>query len=158
MSKAKEPTFLPNEIRTQNARPSSGKTAGRATPGEVSLAIMRAALAGQTDAVVTLLNSGNDVNARDSDGRTPLMEAAFGGHLDVVEALLERGADVNAKDKDGWTALMEATSKGLTGIVRSLLSGGADVNARNEDGLAALNVAAKKHPEITRLLKEAGAK
>lgn len=155
MSKAKVLKFLPSEIRTQNARPSSGKTDGTATPGEVSMAIMRAALSGQTDAVVTLLNSGNDVNARDSDGRTPLMEAAFGGHLDTVETLLERGADVNAKDKDGWTALMEATSKGLAGIVRTLLSARADVNTKNKEGQAALNVAAKKHPEIVKLLKKA---
>jgi len=52
-----------------------------------------------------LLQAGCDVNAADSNGRTPLMYAARYSRLTAVRLLLEAGANVNARDKDGMTAL-----------------------------------------------------
>jgi uncharacterized protein len=50
-------------------------------------------------AVVKLLvDSGEDVNAADSYGITPLMVAANLGDLNVVKYLVEKGADLNAHD------------------------------------------------------------
>ena len=52
-----------------------------------------------------LLQDGCDINAADSNGRTPLMYAARYNRPTAVGLLLEAGADINAKDKDGKTAL-----------------------------------------------------
>jgi len=50
-------------------------------------------------AVVKLLvDLGEDVNAADSYGITPLMVAANHGELDIVKFLVEKGADLNAHD------------------------------------------------------------
>ena len=49
----------------------------------------------------TLISAGADVNAVNSQGRTPLF---FGGGRSRGEFLLERGVDINARDISGYTA------------------------------------------------------
>ena len=44
--------------------------------------------------------SGNDVNAVDEEGLTPLYIAARGGHAEIVEILIIRGANVHAVDEE----------------------------------------------------------
>lgn len=53
------------------------------------------------DMVSKLLQSGADVNARDSSGRTPLMAALNMNAFPAAEALLQAGADVCALDSRG---------------------------------------------------------
>mmetsp|Transcript_10967 Transcript_10967/g.23667 ORF Transcript_10967/g.23667 Transcript_10967/m.23667 type:complete len:805 (+) Transcript_10967:102-2516(+) len=48
---------------------------------------------------------GQDVNARDAGGMTPLMYAASGASVAAVKALLNRGANPNATDSSGRTPL-----------------------------------------------------
>jgi uncharacterized protein len=126
-----------------------------AEPDDSLVGIMRAALIGNTDAVVQFLGYGVAVNALDTNARTPLMEAVFGGHIHTVEELLKRGADVNSQDNDGWTALMEAAAKGRADIVRILLAHGANAHIKNKNGWTALKTTAKCNTELTRLLRSA---
>ena len=72
--------------------------------------LMLAAFRGDAAAVLDLLESGADVNARDSDGDTALMFAAFRGHGLVVALLLQYGANVYARARNGWTARKAAQS------------------------------------------------
>ena len=58
----------------------------------------RAAEAGDTAALDTMLACGFDPNVRDKDHVTPLHRAAMGGHPEAVRVLLKYKADVNAKD------------------------------------------------------------
>ncbi len=58
------------------------------------------------------LETGNDVNAANQDGRTALAAAAFVGATDVVQLLAERGANLDAKDRYGQTALSIARGIG----------------------------------------------
>lgn len=63
----------------------------------------------------------------------------------------------NAKDNNGLTALMMAV--GHPEVVRALIAAKADVNAEADDDTTALKLASiKKHKEVVRLLKLAGAK
>jgi len=71
------------------------------------LSIYIAAMSGNIEAVKQHLNDGAEVNAKNSDGRTPLHLAAFVGHKEIVELLIAEGADVNAKSRSGKTPLDE---------------------------------------------------
>jgi cytohesin len=117
--------------------------------------LVMAALKGNTDRVLELLDAGADPDASDGHGRTPLLEAAFGGHSTTVSALIEAGANPNARDADGWTPLMEAASKGRVHIVKQLVAANADANARNRVGQTALEVVARDHIGLARLIRRA---
>ena len=120
--------------------------------------LMRAALIGDTGAIIDLVARGVDINAPDRYGRTALMEAIYADHTDAVETLLKLGADVNARDDNGWTPLMEAASKGRSCAVEILLAYGAAANAVCKNGRTALKVAPRTSTEIKRRLKQAAAK
>lgn len=116
--------------------------------------LMLAALAGQTQAVGLLLESGARVNAASGDGKTALMYAAGWADADTVHALLDAQARVDMRSEDGWTALMLAAGRGSARSVELLIRAGADVNARNRWGQTALIAAARSEetPKVRLLL------
>lgn len=61
------------------------------------------------------------VNARNSDGLTPLMIAAEAGQDDNVRALLQVGASIQVTDDRGWTPLFFAAYAGADSVIVSLL-------------------------------------
>jgi serine/threonine protein kinase/ankyrin repeat protein len=81
-----------------------------------------------------LLQAGCDVNAADSNGRTPLMYAARYSRLTAVRLLLEAGANVNARDKDGMTALDMAKQFANREIIELLQRAGALPGAPKKPG------------------------
>jgi excisionase family DNA binding protein len=113
---------------------------------------------GDFAALKSLIDSGADVNARSSDGWTPLMLATIKGHTEMVEALLKNGADSNARNRKGWTALMFAVSMSDADTIRILLRAGANINARDKEGKTALMQAAcENNRESLKILIEEGA-
>jgi ankyrin repeat protein len=48
--------------------------------------------------------TGNDVNAQDGQGYTPLMGAAYRGDNEVVQYLVDRGAKLDTRMEHGWSA------------------------------------------------------
>lgn len=142
-----------------------------------------AASKGDLKRVEALLARGVDVNARNPYGATALLYAAQQGHLDVVQALLKHKADPNAQDtfyhvtplswavqarhfqvatalveagaRDTGTALVFATRAGEGRLVKTLL----EKTKPSADTLSrSLGLVPKDHPEITAMLKKAGAK
>lgn len=80
-------------------------------------AILNAAKRGDTEKVLSLLDQGVDIEAKDSYGATALMLAAYEGHQSTVRALLEAGADPGAQDQSGNTVITVAEAQGHLQIV-----------------------------------------
>lgn len=112
---------------------------------------------GNTEAVESYLNAGEDPNARDEAGNTALIVAAQ-DNAAVVKALLQRSFDVNATNNEGNTALMVAASAGNFEVVKALLVAGANVNAKAKNGVTALIAASGNgHGDVVDALLVAGA-
>jgi ankyrin repeat protein len=92
---------------------------------------------GDLAAVSTALNSGANVNAKYTDGKTALMVASEMGHADVVKLLLDKGADMNAKDTEGRTALTSVGPRDHAAIVQLLKEAGGIISG---DDLAQSNL------------------
>jgi ankyrin repeat protein len=131
-----------------------------------------AAGAGNVTMVKLLLAKGANVNAATMDAipvrkgpialnhLTALMYAAPYGTPDLVRTLIDAGAEVNAKDIRDMTPLMLAVGSETQDpdVVKLLLAKGADVKAKSVMGETALDWAKKfGHPDVIRLLQEAGA-
>lgn len=88
-----------------------------------------------------LLKRGAKIDARDTDGQTPLMVAAKSGDLSIINGLLAYKADPNLQDHDGWTAAMHAVRLNEPKIFRLLGKYKANFNLLNKDQMTALAMA-----------------
>jgi hypothetical protein len=80
-----------------------------------------------------LVETGVDVNTRDTDSKTPLILASAYGHLELAKYLVENDADANARDNNKESALIYACNKGNHEMMEFLIENGADVNAKNKN-------------------------
>jgi ankyrin repeat protein len=133
-------------------------------PGPAFSTLFEAARWGRPEDVFAFIESGEDVNAPDEAGATPLLYAVSVGNSGTVFALIEAGAAVDvALDGDPWfcgeTALMMAAGSGDSESLEALIQGGADVNKASFEGGTALGTAALRgFDDIVRRLIAAGAK
>jgi hypothetical protein len=74
-------------------------------PGLRWSALHYAAFAGQREAAALLLARGADLNARSTNGSSPLMMAIYEGKDDMARDLLARGADTSIRNDRGDGAL-----------------------------------------------------
>ena len=125
--------------------------------------IIKAAKTGDVEKVKHLLSEDAGlINARDTDGSTPLHCATWKGQVDVVACLLKAGADVNAQNTNGhWgtTPLHAAAHANQAEIARLLIEHGANLNAEDLNGKTPLfHTTFHKAKAVARLLQEYGAK
>lgn len=73
---------------------------GTAQPADPDAALLRAAQAGDADAVAVALRAGANIEARDPDGRTALLLATARGHSPVQDVLVAMGANPAASVDD----------------------------------------------------------
>ncbi|MEB3330757.1 MAG: ankyrin repeat domain-containing protein [Candidatus Sericytochromatia bacterium] len=117
-----------------------------------------AASAGDTGRIKVLIGGGQNINAADAEGYTPLMWAALNGQINAVSTLIHLGAALDPQDKEGYTALMWATQNKYETVVRQLLNAGAAVNLRDKHGYTALHWSAQDGQlRIARVLLSKGA-
>jgi ankyrin repeat protein len=111
---------------------------------ELNEQMVKAAMEGDTAAVIALLAKGADVNAKGKySGWTPLMLAARKGDTELVNFLLSHGADVNEKSRGrSRTAMMEAARNRKVETVKALLAADPDVDSVDWEGYTVLMFAA----------------
>jgi ankyrin repeat protein len=131
-----------------NARQADGATA-----------LHWAAYRDDLETVNLLIRAGADVNAVNELGATPLYLAAENGSAAIVERLLTAGARADTALPSGETPLMTAARAGSVGAVKALIARKADVNAveRTEGQTALMWAVAEQHPDVAKVLIDAGA-
>ena len=90
-----------------------------------------------------LISKGQDIEATDHDGQTPLHLAAF---LDLklhVQVLINNRADLDSKDQKGNTPVHYASELNHCECLKLLIDNGASVNLTNIDGRTPLHLAAE---------------
>ncbi len=118
-------------------------------------ALIKAATLGDTKEVKRMILLGANVNARDSEGYTPLMLASRKGFLEVMLALLKAGANIEESYLKK-PALIEAAQFGHVEAVRLLLAAGANVNI-SFCNTALMYAVIYRKIEVARALLQAGA-
>ena len=112
---------------------------------------------GDVNAVKTLLDNGEGVEAKQED-KTPLCIASMNGHVNIIQLLLARGAAINYKDSRGQTPLMYAAGAGKLDAVKALLEQKADLEATTQDGETALmGAVGRGYVDVAKYLVEKGA-
>lgn len=90
-----------------------------------STALLKAASSNHKEVVDFLLDSGAEVNAQDSSGRTPLLAASILEEPLLTQRLLDAHAKIDIRDKEGWSALGKAILLEKKKTVAALLRAGA---------------------------------
>ncbi len=125
----------------------------------VDLSLFTAAQNGEQEEVKALLDQGIDINAKNSEGNTPLYYALIGGHGELAQLLIEKGADVTVKDARGMTPLYLAAGQGMYTIVELILAHDTiDINVQTDLGWTPLHIAVGQgRKEVVQLLVARGA-
>ena len=123
--------------------------------------IADAARHGDVAALRALVESGEDVNAAQSDGATALHWAVYRNDTESTAFLLQSGADVNVVNNYGVSSLALASQNGNAAIIGQLLAEGADPNdslhAVNANETPLMQAARAGQPEAVGALIDAGA-
>ncbi|KAJ4913503.1 Acyl-CoA-binding domain-containing protein 2 [Raphanus sativus] len=103
-------------------------------------AIHEFAREGEVENLLKSIESGIPVNAKDSEGRTPLHWAIDRGHLQIAKLLVDKNADVNAKDNEGQTPLHYAVVCDRETIAEFLVKQKANTASKDDEGNSPLDL------------------
>lgn len=97
-------------------------------------ALLASALAGDADGIARALQSGADIEVRDSKGRTALLLAATGDHIESARVLVAHGADPDALDARHDTPWLVTGVTGSVAMLEVLLPANPDLTIVNRYG------------------------
>ena len=75
--------------------------------------LLTASAKGDIETVKAIIDSGADVNVKDSNNLNALMYAARKNNFEIIKILIKNKIEINHTDDSGWTALMYASKKKL---------------------------------------------
>ena len=139
--------------------PVAAQTAPSAKEIEGYSGLYQAAHSGDMVALKRHITEGTDLEARDSNGRTPLHVAAFASRYDVVRILIESGADPNVLDDQAYDIVTIASvDDDLKMVDLALKLGTSAGNITSPyDGTALIAAAHLGHYEVVERLIAGGA-
>jgi ankyrin repeat protein len=113
-----------------------------------------AAAKGDAAAIVRLVSTGSNLNARDGHGRTPLMVAAFQRQHAAARALIEAGADLNALENQAYDVITIAAVLDDLEILKLAIRSGGNTRAITSPykGTALIAAAHLGHAEVVAAL------
>ncbi|KAF9768691.1 hypothetical protein IL306_013959 [Fusarium sp. DS 682] len=123
---------LQSKLSDPNKRNILDEMASEKSYGSTVVSGLRMAVnSGYTERIISLIESGADIDAQDQIGEsTALTQAAEQGRADLAGLLLDHGANPNQREKHGRTALHIAAENGHADVVAVLVVEGADIDAR----------------------------
>lgn len=129
----RNPSFLRLLFSLDSSKGSSSDSETKASPTletwELSKFVERTFTKSNLHELEGFLDSGGDIDAADSFGRTLLIHAVGNRQQEVIEMLLLRGADIEKSDRRGHTPLMQAILMNFSEIVHFLLRFKPDLEA-----------------------------
>ena len=112
-------------IGTTVAWPAAAQVAPNASEIAQYKGLHAAAQKGDVSQIEKLATLKTALNARDSNGRTPIHVAAFARQRDAIRALVKAGADINLLDNDRYDGITIASVADDEETLRVLLALGA---------------------------------
>lgn len=123
------------------------------TQKELNALLLASCINGNLSGVISALQNGANVNAKNKELYTALMLAAENDYCDIVRYLLHvNGIEVNVQNKYDNTALILAAQNGNLEMVETLFPLGLE----KERGLALFFAASNNHLPVLRYLAERG--
>ena len=141
--------FVFGLLSASEARPGEKQAQSSVSTARPERSIHRALTDGSIARAEALLNRGADIEARNSQGATPLITAAERGNIPLLTLLLKHGARIDAADRDGNTALHEASFHGHVQCVEALLAAGAHPLLQNALAFTPLHQAVRRFWETS---------
>ncbi|XP_067659038.1 E3 ubiquitin-protein ligase MIB2-like [Haliotis asinina] len=122
-----------------------------AAPGANSGDLFKAILAGDKEAVKSIIKANPKMATETIKELTPLMIASHEGQADIVRILLDSGVDMEARGKKGVTAIATAIIGGKEVVAQLLVERGANIHVTLNDGQTTLHLAV--HKNLSKTLK-----
>lgn len=120
-------------------------------PDDPDAMLLRAAEAGDADAVAVALRAGADIEARDEHDRTALLLASTFDRVAVAELLVAMGADPDALDDRHDTPWLVTGVTGSVAMLEALLPADPDLTIRNRfGGLSPIPASERGHVDYVR--------
>ena len=152
-------TLIISGITALISGPAMAQVAPTTSEAAAYTGLHAAAQKGDIAKIEKLAAAKADLNARDSNGRTPLHVASFAKQRDAIRALVKAGADINLLDKDRYDGVTIASVAGDEETLRVLLASGASAKliTSRYDGTALIAAAHLGHDGVVKQLIAAGA-
>ena len=136
-------------LSVSEARPGEEQAKSAASTARSQRSIHDALTESSPARAEALLDRGANIEARNTEGATPLITASGRGNIALVTLLLKQGAQVQAADRNGNTALHEASFYGHPSCVEALLTAGAQTSIRNALAFTPLHQAVRRFWETS---------